>query len=118
MKKVLALVLFLCCAPAFAQAVGCGPNAVQIATGLTTTSYTDGTVLLSTSYAYTATAVLNGVESTCTPETPAAMVTIPGTGTGHSVALSWTASTTTGVTYNVYRVTLPNPPTNLKAVGS
>lgn len=45
----------------------------------------------------------------------AAVAIMPSSGT-HTVALTWTASTTTGVTYNVYRHIGPTAGTNVSAV--
>lgn len=44
-----------------------------------------------------------------------AIAVIPPTGT-HTVALTWTASPTSGATYNVYVYLGPNPPSNIKAL--
>jgi hypothetical protein len=44
-----------------------------------------------------------------------AVVQMPSSGT-HTVGLSWGASTTSGVSYNVYRSVGPVSPTNLKAI--
>ena len=40
---------------------------------------------------------------------------MPSSGT-HSVTLNWTASTTAGVTYNIYRAVGPLPPSSASAV--
>lgn len=69
----------------------------------TTPQLTDGAV-----YNFEVTAVGTGGESV-----PSNIVTatVPATGT-HTATLNWTASTTPGVTYNVYDqlVPVPNPP--------
>jgi hypothetical protein len=67
------------------------------------TAVVDGDV-----YLYEVTAANAAGESS--PVTTGAAI-IPTTGT-HSVTLAWGASTTPGVTYNVYRiqVVIPNPP--------
>ena len=58
--------------------------------------------------------------STCAATVPcvggnAAMAIMPSSGT-HTVTLTWTASTTTGVTYNVYRHVGPIAASGLNAV--
>ena len=99
----LGLVVF-CAANAFAQA-GAGYTKIASTNGLSQidTAVTDGDV-----YQYQVTAINQFGEST--PIT-SNVAPIPATGT-HSVTLSWGASPTAGVTYNVYRITgaPPNSP--------
>jgi hypothetical protein len=114
---IIAALLFLAaigqCAAAQTTQAQCNTDtaspSVQLISGITTTSYTDSTPVDNTTYAYIVTAndfagfacsnlVLN--------------VTIPITGT-HTVALSWVASTTSGVTYSVFRAQVPVAPTGL-----
>lgn len=78
----------------------------------TTLTFTDSTTVDGAVYQYqvTATQSVGGVNAESTPATsPGAQ--IPATGT-HSVTLSWAASTTPGVTYNIYRTGAisTNPP--------
>jgi hypothetical protein len=91
----------------FAQATQCTADtsapSVSLISGLTTTSYIDTTVTDGTVYGYVVTAV-DMAGSTCS--NVIANATIPSTGT-HTVTLSWTASTTVGVTYSVFRAPTP-----------
>jgi fibronectin type 3 domain-containing protein len=99
----LGLVVFWA-ANAFAQA-GAGYTKIASTNGLSQidTSVVDGDV-----YQYQVTSVNQFGEST--PIT-SNVALIPATGT-HSVTVSWGASATAGVTYNVYRITgaIPSPP--------
>jgi hypothetical protein len=91
---------------AFAQA-SAGYTKISTApvSGLT---FTDSTVVDGALYQYQVTAVNQFGESA--PAT-SGVATVPATGT-HSATLSWVASTTAGVTYNVYRIqgAVSNPP--------
>jgi hypothetical protein len=94
----------------------------SIQTGVTTTSYNDTTVLGSTSYTYYVVAVSGTTPSSpsnqATLTTGAALVAPPtnltGTASGTQVNLTWTASTTSGVTYTVYRSTGSGTASSLK----
>ena len=101
----------------------------QAASGFTklatvnTNTYTDSTCANQTTCYYQVTAVDSlGHESPATLcgssqlcfGTNQAVVTMPSSGT-HTVSLSWTASTTTGVQYNVYRAVGPLSASNLSA---
>lgn len=94
----------------------------SIQAGITTTSYVDTTVVGSTSYTYYVVAV-----SGTTPSSPSNQVTLTtgavqvapptnltGTTSGTQVNLSWTASTTSGVTYTVFRSTGSGSATSIK----
>jgi hypothetical protein len=105
--KYLAALLFLS-SFAMAQASPCTPPQVPIVSGLTTTTYIDTTVVDNVTYYYTV-AAFNANESTCSN---VATAFVPATGT-HTVTLNWTASTTSGVTYAVFRAVPPAPPTSL-----
>jgi len=102
----------------------------QAATGFTkvgnvsTLAYTDATCPNQSTCYYQVTAVdANGFESgpaacagspqLCVGGNEAVAV-MPSSGT-HTVSLGWTASTSTGVTYNVYRHFRPLPASNLAA---
>lgn len=96
-----------------AQSVPCTSAATPIASGITGTTYVDSTTPNGSINYYVVVAVnATGQYSTCTPI--AGPETIPGSGV-HTVSLSWTASTTSGVTYSVFRAVAPNPPTSLTA---
>lgn len=77
-------------------------------TPVTALTFTDTTVTDGALYQYQVTAVSQFGESS--PAT-SGVASIPTTGT-HTATLNWTASTTIGVTYNVYRIqgSTPNPP--------
>jgi len=113
MKKLLLIATLLLLGTAYGQTVTipCGSTATPIASGITTTTFTDSAVTDGVTYYYTVAAVstTTGLYSSC--PTPVA-APIPATGT-HSVTLNWTASTTSGVTYAVFRASPPNPPTGL-----
>lgn len=93
---------------------------------VSTTTYTDTTCPDDINCAYVVTALDSaGFESkpaTCSTSTPAnqcvngveVLVGIPATGS-HTVTLTWTASTTTGVGYNVYSHVGPFPASSLAA---
>jgi hypothetical protein len=85
---------------------------VQLTSGISTTTYTDSTPVDNTTYAYIVTAN-DYAGFSCS--NLLLSITIPTTGT-HTVALSWTASTTSGVTYSVFRAQVPLAPTGLSAV--
>ena len=89
-----------------------GEATAALATGITTTSYTDATVGNGTTYYYKVAAVNSGgtsplsteVSATPEPAAPTAPTGLTATAANASVKLSWTAST--GATsYNVYRGT-------------
>jgi fibronectin type 3 domain-containing protein len=112
MKKFL-LACFLFVSSLALAANPCGMGGVQVATGLTVLTYVDTSVSQGTTYTYGVTATdVNGLESICsnrvTPFVPNTPPPPP-----HQVTLTWNASTTSGVTYNVYKITPPNPPTGL-----
>jgi len=115
MKRLYVFVCtFLLClaSVAWGQSQACTAGATQIVTNLAATTYTDTTVADGQVYGYTVVAVDPFGFSTCSNIVSG--VTIPATGT-HSVALAWTASTTSGVTYAVFRAQTPAPPTNATA---
>jgi hypothetical protein len=95
---------------------------ISIQAGVTTTSFVDTTVVGSTSYTYYVVAVSGATPSSpsnqVTLTTGAAQVAPPtnltGTASGTQVNLSWTASTTTGVTYAVERATGSGSATSIK----
>jgi fibronectin type 3 domain-containing protein len=110
MKRLLLLFTLLTASALAAQSVPCGAPAVPLATNVALTTYTDAAIVNGATYFYAVNAVdANGNASTCTSVVTAS---IPATGT-HTVTLTWTASTTPGVTYAVFRAQAPNPPTNL-----
>lgn len=115
MKKLFALAILALLMAGFAQAqtatctadtTSAGP---AIATGLTTTTYNDATVVDGAEYGYIVTAVTPWGYA-CSNQV--LDVVIPATGT-HSVTLTWVASTTAGVTYSVFRAVPPNAPSTL-----
>jgi len=124
-NRICLLIILLCFAvlfamPADAQAAS---GFTRIANGVAATTYTDaGCPLQSTCY-YQVTALdASGFESipaTCGTTQLCVggnqvVASMPSSGT-HTVALTWTASTTTGATYNVYRHIGPLPPSNATA---
>ena len=111
MKKLIAICFLLGSMLAVAQSQPtCTAGAIQIVSGLSVTVYTDTTVVNGQTYSYTVIASDPFGVSACS--NIAGGNVIPATGT-HSVALSWTASTTNGVTYAVFRATPPTPPSAL-----
>lgn len=65
-------------------------------------------VTLNVTFAPTSPGAVNGASVTITSNATNSPLAIPLSGTGtHSVLLQWTASTTAGVTYNVFRGTSP-----------
>jgi hypothetical protein len=82
---------------------------VLLASGITTTSYIDSTPTDGVTYGYVVTAV-DMAGNSCSNVVTNAL--IPSTGV-HTVSLSWTASTTAGVTYSVFRAQSPAPPASL-----
>ena len=96
------------------------PTSIQ--TGVTTTSYIDTTGIASTSYTYYVVAVSGTTPSSpsnqATLTTGAAQVAPPtnltGTASATQINLSWTASTTSGVTYTVDRATGSGSATSIK----
>jgi hypothetical protein len=115
MKRWIAVLIFtiglVCCSSAKAQATPL-PGYAQIASAVSGVTYTDNYCAASQKCFYYVTAADSLGESA-----PGNIVnaTVPVTSTVHTVVLSWTASTTTGVTYNVYRGTVPLPPQGLTA---
>ena len=96
-----------------------GEGTSPMSTGVTATTYTDATATNGTTYYYTVTAV-NAVgegtasgEASATPQVPSppgAPQHLVATGAPASVALSWSAPSSTGgapVSYSVYRGTTP-----------
>lgn len=111
MKRASLLLLLLLSTAAFAKA--------QSLTGYTNignvsvTAFTDSTCPDGSSCSYQISAVDSiGVETCCSN---IAVALVPKTGT-HTVALTWVASGTSGVTYNVYRHIGPLAPSALSAV--
>lgn len=95
-----------------AQSIPCTSSATPVKSGLTVTNWTDATVADANQYFYVVVAVdsSTGLYSTCTPILgPEA---IPSTGV-HTVSLNWIASTSSGVTYSVFRAVSPQPATGL-----
>ena len=115
--KNLWLSLVLCITSSAFAATPCGVGSVKIASGFSSVTYVDTTVVQGTTYDYGVTVTdANGVESACsnrvTPFVPNIAPPPP-----HQVTLTWVASTTVGLlTYNVYRITPPNPATKLTQV--
>lgn len=111
MKRASLLLLLFLSTAAFAKA--------QSLTGYTNignvsvTAFTDSTCPDANTCSYQTTAVDN-IGSESSPSN-VAIATIPKTGT-HTVALTWVASGTSGVTYNVYRHIGPLAPSALSAV--
>jgi hypothetical protein len=109
MKSKLALgflVLLLIGIPFFGQ-VPSGYVKINSAP-ITGTTFTDSGCADATNCTYIATAVsVSGVESQ--PSSPSNTAVVPVTGT-HTVAVSWVASPTANVTYNLYRIESPVPP--------
>lgn len=120
MRKFLILALLLFPFLAKAQAIPVGFTKLA---NVSATTYTDATCPDLTTCYYIVTAVdSTGHESAgaaCNTTTLClggnqAVAQMPSSGT-HTVALSWTASTTTGVTYNVYSHIGPFPASNFSA---
>ena len=116
MKRLLLPLLLLLAAPLLAQTTQppCGTGTTQLASGLTATTYADTTAADGATYSYVVTANNLG-GATCS--NILGNVVVPATG-AHTVILTWTASTTSGVTYAVFRAPQPAPPTNLTATGN
>jgi hypothetical protein len=118
MKKLLLLLCLLLAVTTIsnAQTAACTAAVTSagtpLATGLTTLTYTDTTVVDGQSYDYMVTAV-DPFGYACSNITTNAA--IPSTGT-HTVVLTWVASTTSGVTYSVFRAQTPTPPSTLAVV--
>jgi len=88
-----------------------GNGWTQLTSGLTATTYVDSTCADSTTCYYAVESVDQfGVGLDTTFVTAA----IPSTGT-HTVTLTWTASTTPGVTYTVFQGPPPQAPAGLAA---
>lgn len=124
MKSKILFVLFclalLAAIPARAQGVPAGFTKV---TNVSTTSYTDGACADQTTCYYLVTALdASGHESpgaSCSTTSLCfggnqAVAIMPSSGT-HTVLLTWTASATAGVTYNVYRAVGPLAASGLSA---
>lgn len=118
------LFLLLCIVGAAVVCEAQAANGFTKVSNVTVTVYTDTTCPNLSTCGYQVTSLdANGFESTpalCATgvlcfSTNIVVVTMPSSG-AHSVNLSWTASTTPGVTYNVYRHIGPLPPSNLNAV--
>lgn len=119
MKRLLLIfVLVLSVLPLWAQQKRL-LNQNQIAqVGPTIVTYTDTTPADGATYAYWVTAYSCPVPQVCLESIPsnAPTVNIPGTGT-HTVTLSWTVSTSMGVTgQNIYRYPAPAPPSGISLV--
>lgn len=121
MKALRVFVLFLLVSPLLAAQAPSGFTKINT-TPVTTTTYSDsGCADLTTCY-YFVTAVMSGGQESagapCSTTTLCyngnqAVAIMPSSGT-HTVALSWTASSSSGATYNVYRMT-PSAPSSLSA---
>lgn len=121
MKRVLFVILALSLS-AMAQA---SPGFTKINTSpITGTNFTDAACAnLNTCFYQVTTVDANGFESgpaTCATTAicvggNTVIATMPSSGT-HTVAVSWTASTTPSVTYNVYRHVGPLPASGANAV--
>jgi hypothetical protein len=112
-KAVLILITVLASLAVSASAQAACPStagATQLTTGLTTTTYTDSSIADGASYDYMVEAVNSFGGFSCSNVVLNAV--IPATGT-HTVALTWNASTTSGVTYAVFRAQTPANPTSL-----
>jgi hypothetical protein len=115
---LLAVCLSVLCAIGYGQAAN---GFVKIASGVTATKYTDASCPDQVTCYYEVTAVDSaGFESgpsTCLSTSPCIanvelIVGMPVSGT-HTVALTWVASNSTGVSYNVYQHVGPFPASNL-----
>ena len=113
-------VLLFCATGALAQA----PAGFTKLANVSAATYTDATCANQTTCYYVVTAVdATGHESPPSACGPAvlcfggnqAVAVMPSSGT-HTVLLTWTASPTAGVTYNVYEHTGPLTASNLNAV--
>lgn len=119
MKKLILLACILYSVASCAQA----PSGFTKLANVTSTTYSDSTCPNQTSCYYAVTAVdATGHESPsaqcagtqlCFGGNQAVAI-MPSSGT-HTVSLSWTASTSTGVTYNVYQHIGPFAPSGLSA---
>lgn len=108
MKRALTLLLAVLAlgAGALAQSTPCTNGFTQVSTApITGTTFTDSTVTDGNTYVYMITAN-NAAGFACSGVST--QLPIPSTGV-HSVALSWIASTTSGVTYAVFRAQNPAP---------
>lgn len=122
MKNKLVLAVLLLAGVSFAKAQSPGFTKLgNVPTGVT---YTDSTCPNQSTCYYQVTALdaqnFESVPSACGTSQLCvggniAVVSMPSSGT-HSVTLTWTASTSTGVTYNVYRHIGPLAASNLSAV--
>ena len=93
-----------------------GPYPTTVATGLTTTAYTDSSVTNATTYSYVVTAVNTGGESTASaqatttpaapPAAPTGLTATPGNG---SVVLTWNSSAG-AISYTLSRGTVSGGP--------
>ena len=99
---------------------------VSIQAGVTGTNFNDTTVAESTTYTYYIEAVNSGGSSSHSNEvtltTMAGEVAPPanltGTASGSQINLSWTASTTAGVTYTVYRESSANTAAGFQSIAN
>jgi len=121
MKKLLAVLCFALFSTALVAQAATGFTKIANTSGA---AYTDGTCPNQSSCYYQVLAVdAQGFESVPSPCLATqlcvggniAVAIMPSSGT-HTVALTWTASTTTGVTYNVYRHIGPLSGSNFAAV--
>ena len=103
---LLLLALLLVGFPFFGQ-VPSGYTKINTAP-ITGTTFTDSTCTDATNCTYVATAVsVAGIESQ--PSAVSNTAVMPVTGT-HTVTVTWNASPTPNVTYNLYRIESPIPP--------
>jgi len=121
MKKI-TILLFFILAPIFTHAQA--SQGFTLLKNVSTLTYTDSTCPDMTSCFYEVTALdSTGHESQPAPCASGqlcyngnqAVAQMPSSGS-HSVTLTWTASTTPSVTYNIYSHIGPLPPTGLGAI--
>lgn len=110
MKRASLLLLLFLSTAAFAKAQSL--TGYTIIANVSGTTATDATCPDGNSCGYQVTAFDGSLESA---PSNVVIALIPPTGS-HSVTLTWTASPTSGVTYNVYRHVGPLAPTNLVKV--
>lgn len=117
MKKIFIILLLTCSALAAQTTQTQCTNAiatpsVQLTSGLTTPTYIDSSPVDGTMYGYVVIAINGMGQYSCS--NILTNVLIPTTGT-NTVTLTWNASTTSGVTYSVFRAQTPTSPTGLAA---